>query len=364
MQQHKGNDTAAQTPAAFCDLNAICGSAARIGCELAELPCDELSPAVSEGLVVRLEYASNGECPSCGTRLRKTKAIKDVSACPKCGNLYMVAPSNSPRWVVSELGMAKFVARNLAYGWAQPVGDVFHLGEVNQRDIYFAINPPAQFFKAHGKQVSLIIGNSNAELPDAWSGQMAFFNELFYYHPNENKIGTAPNIQRRILPRAGAGLRRGKNRVIHERRDFWLRFLVSLFAKDYNPKDFFKGAIRRTVVRNWFVKTIPGAPSSTKTYKRDYDQFRTYHGKDGECDFREPAIIMLLKKAADPKFTRRKEMAQTITDILVQLKNDEQKLGHAVEIPKCAWQYTGDKSGTRTLVSVAPEDNSIDDLEF
>jgi hypothetical protein len=363
MQQNEGNDTAAKASTDFCDLDMICESAARIGFELAELPCDEQSPVVSEGIVVRLPAAADGKCSSCAMKLRRAKNLKDIAFCPKCWKFYSTAAGDAVRWLLSERGMANFVGRKIALGWAQPAGAVFHLGEVNQRDLYFSIRPPSQFFSAHNnKNVSLVVGNSAAEIPNGWNGQLAFFNELFYYHKNELRV--APNICDRILPKARTGLRRGKNRVIHERRDFWLRFLVSLFAKDYNPKDFFKGAIRRTVVRNWFVKTIPGAPSSSKTYKRDYDQFRTYHGKDGECDFREPAIIMLLKKAADPKFTRRKEMAQTITDILLQLKEDEQKFGHAVEIPKCAWQYTGDKSGTRTLVSVAPEDNSIDDLEF
>ena len=362
MEQNKGNVTSAETSAAFCDLNTICESAARIGCELAELPCDEQSPAVSEGIIARLECASDVKCPSCRTKLRRTKNIKDASSCPKCGNLYTLSPTDTPRWVVSELGMARFVARKLAYGWAQPVGDVFHLGEVCQRDLYFAIKPPAQFFKTHGKQTSLVIGNSYAELQGELNGSIAYFNELFYYNEKENKIGIAQNIKRRLLPRAGTGLRRGKNRVIHERRDHWLRFLVSLLAKDYNPKDFYKGTIRRTVVRNWFVKNVPGAPDSTKTYKRDYDQFRTYCGKAGESDFREPAIILLLKQAADPKFNRRRETAQTITDILVRLKTAEEKLGHRVEIPKCEWQYTGDKSGTRVLVPTAPE--SIPDFDF
>ena len=362
MEQDMGEGVGTRPPAAFCDLNAICGSAARIGCDMAELPCDELSPAVSEGIVVRLECAPGGRCPVCGMRLRKAKGIQDASACPKCGKLYALAPSDTPRWVVSELGMAKFTAKRIASGWVQPVGDAFHLGEVNQRDLYFAVSPSAQFFRSHGRQTSLVIGNSGAELPDNWAGQMVYFSELFYYHAGENRIGIAPNIHRRILPRAGAGLRRGKNRVIHERRDDWLRFLVWLYSKDYDPKDFFKGAIRRTVVRNWFVENVPGAPSSAKTYKRDYDQFRTYRGRDGECDFREPAIVLLLKHAADPKFARRLETAQAVTDLLVRLKDGAAEAGHAIEIPKCAWQYTGDKTNSRTLVPTT--DESIPDFEF
>ena len=361
MEDHERNALAAP-PADFCDLNAICESAARIGKELAELPCDENSPAVSEGIVVRLAKADNGKCTECGAGLRKAKNLKDVSACPKCGKLYSMSQGDSPRWFIWEKGMATFVARRIAHKWAQPAGDVYNLGEVNQRDVFFSVFPPSQFFKAHNsKLTTLIVGNSGAEIPDGWSGKIAFFNELFYYHDRELRI--SPNIHGGILPRAGAGLRRGKNRVIHERRDAWLRFLVWLFAKPYDPKQFFRGAIRRNVVCDWFKRNIPGAPTSPKTYKRDYDCFRTYHGKPGEHDFRESAIILLLKQAADPKFGNRMETAQAITNLLVQLKEGETKMGHPIEISS-EWQYTGDKRGTRTLVAVSTDKNPIDDMEF
>ena len=194
--------------------------------------------------------------------------------------------------------------------WTQPSGDVFHLGEMSRRDLYFAVNPLVHFFKMHGTQVSLVVGTSNVELPDAWSGQIAFFDELFYYHEKDNKIGISPNIHRRIVTRVSAGLRRGKNRVIHERRDFWLRFLVALFRKGYNPKVFFRGVIRRTVVRNWFVKNIPGAPTNPKTYKRDYEQFCTYCGQDGEHDFREllnPDSLKVLNNCVVEPYLKEKK---------------------------------------------------------
>ena len=121
MEDHERNALAAP-PADFCDLNAICESAARIGKELAELPCDENSPAVSEGIVVRLAKADNGKCTDCGAGLRKAKNLKDVSACPKCGKLYSMSQGDSPRWFIWEKGMATFVARRIAHKWAQPAG--------------------------------------------------------------------------------------------------------------------------------------------------------------------------------------------------------------------------------------------------
>ena len=66
-------------------------------------------------------------------------------------------------------------------------------------------------------------------------------------------------------------------------------------------------------------------------------------------------IVLLLKQAADPKFTRRKETAEAITELLVQLKDGETKCGHPIEISS-EWQYTGDRRGTRTLVAVSNAD--------
>lgn len=353
--ERKGTLPLADATAHYCNLNMICGSAAQIGGELAELPCDEQSPAVSEGIVVRLPKTDNGKCTSCGLKLRKVKTLKDVYACPKCQRMYTAADNDEPHWVVSEEGMANFVGRRIGNGWAQPFGDLYHLGEVNQRDLYFGINPSSEFFTSHNsKAISIVVGHSAAAMPPGWNGSLAFFNELFYYHKEKNELRIAPNICGRILPMHRAGLRRGKNRVIHERRDFWLRFLVWLFSRPYNRKDFYKGVIRRKVVCDWFGRNVPGAPGDPKTYKRDYDGFRTYYGKPGERDFRESAIILLLKQAADPKFDRRMETAEALTDLLLQLKRGEEKMGHAIEIAECKWQYTGDKRGTRELVPVAP----------
>ena len=361
MEQH-GKQGPSDATAGFCDLNLICESAARIGNELAELPCDERSPAVKEGIVEMLADAPDGICPQCGMKLRRADGIRDAAHCTKCGHIYTTACGGAPRWVFSEWGMAHFVGRALAHGWAQPAGEVYHLGEVCQRDLYFAVNPPPRFFSSHNKaEFALVIGSSRAEVPGEWKGEAAYFNELFYYHKNELRV--APNIQRRLLPRERAGLRRGKNRLIHERRDGWLRFIVSLLAKPYNPRDFFRGVIRRGVVCKWFVHNIPGAPNDPKTYKRDYDRFKTYCPPKDRHDFRESAIILLLRQAADPQFTRRVETAEEVTQLLLQLKQGEQKYGHPIEISS-KWQYTGDSRGTRTLVAVAPDESPIDEMEF
>ena len=358
--------SAVETPAAFCRLNAICGSAAQIGGELAELPCDESSPAVLEGIVQRLQEAKDGKCPNCGMILHRATGIRQALICPKCEGLFSACESEHARWVVSERGMAMFVARRIAHGWIQPVGEVFHLGEKNKRDIYFAVKPTSQFFSMHdNKNVVLVVGNCKAKIriPKGWLGQVVLFSELFHYHDGKNELHITENICNRILPLAGAGLRRGKNRVIHERRDEWLRFIVWLLSKPYNPKDFFKGVIRWSVVCAWFKRNRTGAPTSEKTYKRDYCSFRTYHGKPGECDYRESAIILLLKQAADPKFDRRREAAEATSELLLQLKLGADKAGHAIEISS-EWQYTGDKRGTRTLVAVSNAPAPGDGMAF
>lgn len=340
----------------FCDLNAICDNATSIGYELQDLPCDEKSPAITEKLIIGLVYREDGTCHKCGIKLKPTKKLDNTLICPKCKRIFSSVPMEAKRWVISERGLAEFTARRIAeHDWAQPVGDVYHLGEIGQRDIFFGIQPKNQFFNTHGKNTALVLGSSNAKVPDCWPGSAVLFSELFYYNPAKNTIGIAPNILDNLIPRKSKGLRRGKNRVIHERRDYWLQFLANLLDKPFNPKNFYKGTIRRGVVCKWFVENIPDAPHNPRTYKRDYDGFRTYRPEIDNYDFREPAIILLLKQAADPKFKRRKEASAGIVELLLKLKKGAEDEGHAIEIPKCEWQYTGDKAGTRELVAVTPD---------
>lgn len=352
-------DGSGQGPAIhFCELATIENFAERIGRELdsqmREQLCDTDCAAVREGILVKLLSLSDGKCPKCGIIPKKMLDMKDVAICPHCHGFCSTRDSDDERWFLSERGMAEFVARKLANRWAQPASGLYHLGSVGNRDLYFGIRPSKLFFTYHGSNVSIVLAGGDADIPDGWKGAAATLSELFFYDQSRDEIRIAPNIKERILP--GKGLKRGRNRVIHERRDEWLRFITDLLSKQFKSSDFYKGKIRQSVVAAWFKKNIPGAPKSSKTYKRDYEFFKTYvPGKDS-ADYREPLIIMLLRYAANPRCSQaeRERTARRITDIRLYLRREADKnFGHEVDIPNHEWQYTGDKQGTRELVPVS-----------
>lgn len=341
----------------YCDLSAISAAAVHGGREVdadsGEISFDRTSSAVKNGIIIRLGKQTKGWCPNCRCRLIDAVGIKNALACRKCGAMFS-SSGDSERWAISEWGMAHFVARAIADGWAQPCGEFFHLGEHCGRDLFFAVSPSASFFATHEGKVSLVVAGNVENIPRGWNGKVALFSELFYLKPDGVTIGIAPNILSNILPRKGKGLRRGKNRMIHERRDYWLSFLLHLFAKPYDRRAFYKGRLRRGYVCKWFTENFRDAPQNPKTYARDLEAFRSYIPDKDKYDFREPAIIMLLRNAANPAFKDREKMKVKLTDLLALLKRrQDENGGLPVEVPKCVWQYTGDGKGTRELVAVS-----------
>lgn len=363
MQNFEKNEMEHEVPAEYFSLNEICLMAGRGEHELEEMQFAEDGPIVAERIVVRLGYSANGKCCKCGRKLRAVKGSEETLVCVKCGHLHCVREPHTPRWAISEHGLAMFVARGIAKGWAQPAGDVFMLGEVGGRDIYFAIEPTIEFMTSHNEcNISVIAARNKTAVPAEWKGSMVLVSELFYYHNGEFHV--APNIKRRIVPVPRKGLHRGINRIIHERREAWLQFIMHQFSKPYNPKDFYRGSIRSTVVRDWFKKNIIGAPANVKTYQRDYRQFRTYTGSPGEHDYREAYIVLLLKMAADPNLPNRETIVKNVSELLLRLKEEEKNAGHRVEI-SFKWQYCGEINGKRTPVAVAsaPDPGELLDMK-
>lgn len=353
----------------YCDLSAI-SAAAMHGCrevdaDSGEITFDRNSSAVKNGIIICLEKPTNGWCTHCGRRLVNAAGIEDAQSCLKCGTVFSCSDA-AERWAISEWGMAKFVARAIANGWAQPCGEFFHLGEQSGRDLYFAISPSKTFFTTHERNVSLVVAGGAENVPSGWPGNIAIFSELFYLKDG-GEIGVAKNILANIVPSKGKGLRRGKHRMIHERREYWLSFLLHLLAAPYDHKAFYKGKLRRSYVCRWFTANVPNAPQNPKTYARDLVSFRSYFPDKDRYDFREPMIVMLLRHVADPQFKGkdRERMTHELTDLLHYLKSrQDANNGTPVEIPKYAWQYTGGKKGSRELVAVSADMNPIDDMEF
>lgn len=361
-----------ETRACYCDLGAISSSAAHGAYEIDraanDIVFDELSPVVEKGIIVRLRKVADKKCPTCFRQLRTEPSIADALACPQCGEIFSTRESEEPRWVISERGMATFVAKTLAHGWIHTCPSVFHLGELSGRDLFFAIDPTEEFFRTHGERVSLVAAGSMKNVPKGWDGRLALFHELFYLKSKGTVIGVAPNFKRNILP-GGEGRRKyNAIRIIHERRDLWVQFLAWLFSRPYNPKEYYRGKLKLSTVRDWFVKNVPGAPDSTRTYRRDLKEFRHLCEKTKDKnvhDLREPQIIMLLKHANDATMPqeRRSEIAKAIVEIALRLKTGrERNGGNPIEMPRCEWQYTGDKDGTRELVAVT--EDTTDDIEL
>lgn len=365
MQPRKTPEGRVSVP--YCDLSAISAAAMHGGREVdadsGTVTFDRNSSAVKNGIIVPLEKTTKTSCSRCGRRLVPVASIKDALACRKCGALFSVS-DREERWAISEWGMAQFVADTIGNGWVQPCGEFFHLGERSGRDLYFAISPSASFFAMHGRNVSLVVAGKVENIPSGWPGKIALFSELFYLKGGGD-IGVAKNILANILPSEGKSLRRRKHRMVHERRDHWLSFLLHLFTGPYKHEAFCKGKLRRSYVCKWFTENFRDFPKCPRTYVRDLESFRLYIPDKDKFDYREPTIIKLLRYAADPKFADREKVRKTLTDLINYAKGrKDANNGVPVEIPRYTWQYTGGKKGSRELVAVSADMNPIDDMEF
>ena len=355
------------TPAP-CDLVAI-GSLARHGAYEIDVRSDEVcfdanSPVVEKNIIVRLVNCTTGRCPKCGGKMRKTPYLSDAVVCVDCERIYSTREDDKARWVIPERGLANFVAKSLGAKEVFHCADVFHMGEVGGRDLFFAINPTQDFFMAHGPSTSLVALGSIAAKPKDWPGKIAMFTELYYPKHNNGTIGVAQNIKRIILPvdQAKDGLK--TVRIIHERRDQWLSFLMWMLSEPYNPAHFYRDKLKFATVRDWFVENVKGAPKNPITYKRDHNEFmHLIEVKKGKKivsirDSREAQILTIIKRASDPTLPQRQrlEIARALSEVALKLKRGrDQNEGRPVEMPVCIWQYTGDGKGTRELVAVTED---------
>ena len=321
------------------------------------------SIAFRERLVNEYNESQPPVCPLCDIPLRFIEP--EVAECPRCGNQCEFPDYDKDKCVISEKGVAEFVARQIAHGWARRTGDHYHLGEVRGRTLFYGTNPGKYFYTSHRGDVGIVLGSNDAGVPEWWNGHVAHLSELFYVDEPTNVIRVARDIAKDLLPPEKRHEKLAGSRMIHERRSEWLMFISHLFSKPLNPKDFCNGRIRPRVACDWFMKHYPGtAPTSSKQYQRDLYAFR-HLGKDPtKPDKRERFIVLLLRWAADKKYTNEERMsiAKLITELVLYLQEGAEKNhGHPIEITRSVWQHC--KDGTKERVAVTDIDKFFDQLD-
>jgi len=320
------------------------------------------SVAFREKLVKEYNETHHPECPACNTPLRFIEP--DLAECPRCGNQCEFPDHDKAKCIISEEGVAEFVARQIAHGWANHTGDHYHLGEVRGRTLFYGTNPSKHFYTSHKGNVGIVLGSNDAEVPDGWNGHVAYLSELFYINEPTGEIRISRNIIKDLLPTEKRYEKSSGPRMIHERRSEWLMFISHLFSKQINPKDFIRGCLRPQVARDWFMKHYPGtAPTSTKQYQRDLRAFRHLDKNPRQPDKREEFIILLLRTAADHRRTAAERMgiAKMIPELVQYLKEEAVKTpNRPINITRGAWQHC--KDGTKEYVAVTPIEDFFNKL--
>lgn len=320
------------------------------------------SVAFREGLVKEYNETHQPACPLCDIPLRFIEP--DLAECPRCGNQCEFPDHDKDRCVISEEGVAEFVARMIGNGWANKTGDHYHLGEVRGRTLFYGTNPGKHFYSSHKGDVGIVLGSNDAVVPETWNGHVAYFSELFYVNEPTGEIRISRNIIRDLLPSAKRYEQSLGPRMIHERRSEWLMFISHLFSKPLNARDFFHGDLRPQVARDWFMKHYTGtAPTSTKQYQRDLRAFRHLDKDPHEPDKREEFIVLLLRTAADPKRSDKERMgiAKMIPELVQYLNDAAAKTpNRPINITRGAWQHC--KDGTKEYVAITDIEDFFDKL--
>lgn len=324
----------------------------------------ETSAAFRDGLV--REYNSMmAKCPKCGGALVCTEDGK--GDCRNCKTVFDFPREDAHLCYVSEEAVAKFVSNRIGSGVAYRTGDNYHLGEVRGRTLYYGTNPSKGFFSAHrGDNVAIVLGRNSAEVPESWTGHVAYFSELFYVNETCGDIRESGNILGALLPkpRNANSSSKSRSRQVHKRRNEWLMFIANLLSKPYREDDFFRGALKPQVACDWFVKNVHGAPREAKQYQRDLRAFRHLASGEGKPDQREEFIILLLRTAADRRHTmeERRGIARVIPDLVQYLQNASAKNpGRPVNITRGAWQYCRDN--TKEYIPITDVEKFFDTLE-
>lgn len=321
------------------------------------------SIAFREGLVKECNESHPPTCPLCDIPLRFTEPR--VAECPRCGNQCEFPDNDKDKCVISEQGVAEFVARQIAHGWANHTGDHYHLGEVRGRTLFYGTNPGKHFYTTHRGNFGIVLGSNDAGVPEWWNGSVAHLSELFFINEPTNEIRISRNIIKQLLPPEKQCEKSTGPRMIHERRSEWLMFISHLFSKPLKPKDFYKGCIRPQVACDWFVKHYPRAvPTSSKQYQRDLRAFRHLDKDPREPDRREEFIILLLRTAADPNRSDKERMgiAKMIPELVQYLKDATVKTpNRPINITRGAWQHC--KDGTKEYIAVTDIEDFFTELE-
>lgn len=323
----------------------------------------EKSAAFREGLV-RACNAKMTKCPYCCGELVHIEERQ--SRCRSCDRILMFPEKDEHLCYVNEEAVAEFVANRIGNRFANRTGDYYHLGEVNGRTLYYGTAPSRGFYSAHkGDNVALVLGRNSAEVPEGWTGHVAYFSELFYVNEACGVIRESANILDALLPRARSPKSaQPRNRQIHNRRSEWLMFIANLLSKERCDDDFYRGSLKPRVARDWFVKNINGAPRDEKQYQRDLRAFRHLDAGEGKPDQREEFIILLLRTAADKRRTieERRGIAKVIPELVQYLEKGATKnQGRPVNITRGAWQYCRDN--TKEYVSVTDVEKFFDKLD-
>ena len=324
----------------------------------------ESSVAFRERLVREYNAEHTKECPECGSPLIFTGS--DTADCRRCKKTYTFPAEGAHLCYVSEEGVAEYVGRRIGNDFANHTGDHYHLGEVRGRTLFYGTYPSKRFFAAHkGDHFAIVLGSNDAEVPEGWNGHAAYFSELFYVNETCGDIRIASNILDTLLPRAKVTKAETPERKVHKRRSDWLMFISDLLSKPYNDADFYRGDIRPKVVRDWFLKNkVVGAPTNPKEYQRDLHAFRHLDKDHAKPDQRERFIVLLLRWAADKKYTNEDRMviAKLIPELVLYLqKGAEKNHGRPIEITRGAWQHC--KDGTKERVAVTDIDKFFDQLD-
>lgn len=321
------------------------------------------SAAFREGLVKEYNVAHTKACPKCGHTLYPTLA--GTADCRYCKTRYTFPKEGAELCFVSEEGIAEFIGRKLANGFANRTGDCYHLGSVGGITLYYGTSPNRQFYAKHkGDSIALVLGSNNAEVPENWNGRLVPLCELFYLNEATGDIRISKNRLRDLLPGVKTNRLSTGERKFNKFRLQWLMFFANLLSAPYKPTDFWCGRLRPRVPQEWFVKNVQEAPGSVKQYQRQLRDFRHFKKGAGKSDKREQFIALLLRTAADKKLSvkERLSIAKTIPELVAYLQRGEHRNnGRPIEITRGAWQYCLDN--TKEYVAVTDIDRFFDELD-
>lgn len=320
------------------------------------------SAAFRERIIREYNEEHQKDCPNCGLPLRYTEP--DAAECDNGKQTFNFPNKGKSLCYVSEEGVAEFVGRKIGNGFANRTGDHYHLGEVRGRTLYYGTNPSRRFYSGHKGSVGIVLGSNDAEVPEGWTGHVAYLSELFYVNEPTGEICVSRNILNELLPKSKSDSGHGGPRIVHELRSEWLMFISNLLAKKLNPSDFLSGRLRPKVARDWFVANVPGAPKSVKEYQRDLRDFRYLDTEKKKADKREEFIILLLRTAADPKRSEKERMgiAKVIPELVIYLKQKAEKNpGRPINITRTAWQYC--KDGTKEYIAITDIEEFFEKLD-